>query len=53
VLFFATGIREAKIRKLHVFFFYQLEYIGGCHVASGKRSIERDHSAGAMPSLLR
>ena len=36
VLFLAARVGEAQVRELHLFFFYELQYITGCHIASGK-----------------
>jgi hypothetical protein len=53
-LFLAAGVGEAEVRELDLLFFYELEYITRCHIASGKgiarRAIERASIAAAVPA---
>ncbi len=36
VLLLAARVREAQVRELRLLFFYELQYVSRCHVASGK-----------------
>src|SRR5712671_6694495 len=35
-LLLAARVREAQVREFRLFFFYEFQYITGCHIASGK-----------------
>ncbi len=56
VLFLASRIGESEVCELDLFFFYQLQNISGCHIASGKGfcspvSRPRCHLHGGRPSM--
>src|SRR5256885_13890174 len=36
VLLLAARVREAQVREFRLFFFYEFQYVTGCHIASGK-----------------
>src|SRR2546423_3185937 len=36
VLLLAARVGEAQVREFRLFFFYEFQYVTGCHIASGK-----------------